>query len=244
MCYSVNNADSAKKVNRKVKKLIDKPVQEAIFLNGKASYPAMNIIKEEDTSVLDVANWGLVPSKITNPDEAIKWRENTLNAKAETIFEKTSFKDNIIPHRCLVPVNGFYEWRDLNGVKYPYYITASFDNVFYLAGIYDYWTNHSTGLTNCTFSIITTESNKLMSKIHNLKKRQPLMLSNEDADRWLKNDLMESDIERLMIKTPDELMNAHTIQRIIPKKTDINSYAVIKHVEYPELNFYDELTGE
>ncbi|MCD6017254.1 MAG: hypothetical protein K0S53_375 [Bacteroidetes bacterium] len=245
MCYNVDNADSARKVKWKTKKLVSpKPVNEAVFLVGKGVYPAMHIIKQEEPDLVDVANWGLIPSKITNPSEARVWRENTLNARCETIFEKTSFKGNILPHRCLVPVSGFFEWRDLNGVKYPHYITATFTDVFYLAGLYDYWVNQETGLKQTTFSIVTTDSNKLMTKIHNQKKRQPLMLTDEDADRWLKNDLSEGDVQGLMVKTPDELMKAHSIPRIQPKVTDVHSESLLKEIEYPELTFYDALNGD
>ena len=94
-------------------------------------------------------------------------RTQTLNARAETIHQKPSFRASIMTKRCLVLVDGFYEWREEGKKKYPYYISLASNDAFALAGIWDRWLNNSTGEVKDTFSIITTRANPLLERIHN-----------------------------------------------------------------------------
>lgn len=237
MCYTVANNKSDKELQVKYNKKMDDAVksrQKAFYLNG-FGHPNLAIIKSEQSDTITVGKWGLVPSFITDTLQAKEYSVNTLNAKSETIFEKVSFKRSIMPRRCLIPVTGFYEWRDLNKVKYPYYIGLKDEEIFSLGGIYDTWKNKETDETITTFSIITTEANPLMAKIHNLKLRMPLILTKEAEDRWLNPDLNEAQVKELMQPLPDSLMQAHTIKKISPKTVDVFSEELIKAVEYPEL---------
>lgn len=213
MCYSVNNKNEAKKIGFKLKKNVsDKSVNAQTYLSGFA-HPSMFIVKQEQPDIVEVANWGLVPSFISDATKAKEYYVNTLNAKCETIFEKVSFKNSILPRRCLIPISGFFEWRDINKTKYPYYIGVKNEDIFCIGGIYDNWINKSTGEINTTFSMVTTEANPLMSKIHNLKQRQPLILTSIDADNWLRTDLKQDEIIDLMKPLNEDLMVAHTIKK-------------------------------
>jgi len=78
--------------------------------------------------------------------------------------------------RCLVLADGFYEWREEGGKKYPYYISLTSNDAFALAGIWDKWLNSRTGEMKETFSIITTRANPLLERIHNTRKRMPVIL--------------------------------------------------------------------
>lgn len=240
MCYTKDNNEEEEVVEKETnaRKLTDDDYLKASFNSG-FSHPKMLIQMQEKPDELVVAQWGLVPSFIKEEAKAKEYFINTLNAKSETVFEKVSFKNNIMPHRCIVPIKGFYEWRDVNKTKYPYYITVKNQRLMLLGGIYDYWVNRITGEIHRTYSVVTTEANPLMAKIHNLKKRQPLMLTKENAQAWLNPNLTENDVKELMQPMPESLMAAHTIKKISPKNADIFDKRIHNEYEYPELQLID-----
>lgn len=144
------------------------------------------IITDEKPNIIQHFNWGLIPSWAK--DEDIK--KLTLNARIETIDEKPSFR-NSINKRCLVIANGFYEWQWLDSKgrnKVKFEIGISNDDLFALAGLYSQWVNNSTGEIKDTYTIVTTQANALMSEIHNIKKRMPIILKPEDENKWLNHN--------------------------------------------------------
>lgn len=156
----------------------------------------------------------------------------------ESFCLKSFIKDR--KKRCIIPVNGFFEWMDINKIKYPHYITMKDDSIFSLAGIYDNWTDKSTGLKRSTFSILTTEANPLMAKIHNLKLRMPLILPREREMDWIKQEVSDEELNNLMLPFDEGKMKAHTIGRRITSRTENpNDIETIKPVEYPELALLD-----
>lgn len=243
MCFTVANNKSTRDLqqcyNKKVSELKKAERKQAVYLSGFA-YPVMAVITSEQPDYLSFAKWGLVPGFVKQEDKAKEYAGYTLNAKSETIFEKVSFKKVIDTKRCLIPVTGFYEWRDINKAKYPYYIHLKKEEIFSLGGVYDEWANEETGELTTTFSIITTEANPLMAKIHNIKKRMPLIFSRDNEENWIKNDLTKNGIESLMQPLDENLMEAHTIQKINPKKLDMFSEEIIKPFTYPELMLFED----
>ncbi|MCX6273786.1 MAG: SOS response-associated peptidase, partial [Bacteroidetes bacterium] len=164
-------------------------------------------------------------------------RSKTLNAVGETVFEKPSFRKSIVSKRCLLGINGFYEWRDFNGKKYPYHIQLKGGELFSLGCIYENWLDKSTGEIKDTFSVLTTEANPLMEKIHNLKKRMPLIISREDECKWIDPTLNTEKIKNLIKPYQENEMEAYTIS------TDANSARknrnikeILKPVAYAELD--------
>ncbi|HKL34297.1 MAG TPA: SOS response-associated peptidase, partial [Tangfeifania sp.] len=114
------------------------------------------------------AIWGLVPNWAKEPEKI--WN-STVNARGETIFEKAAFRKSAETKRCLVPTDGFYDYHDFKGKKYPFYITKkNSEEPLYLAGLWNDWTNKETGEVLNTYSIVTTRANSLMAKIHNKPK--------------------------------------------------------------------------
>ena len=174
------------------------------------SHPRLAIVNQNGVYLHE---WGLIPSWIKDPEVANDIRSKTLNAVGETVFMKPSFRRCIGSQRCLLPVSGFYEWRNINGQKYPYFIHSAENDYFSMGSIYDTWINKETGEVRHTFSIITTVANPLMEKIHNLKKRMPLILSPEDVMKWLDPDLKPEDIKKLIKPFPDSKLEAYTISR-------------------------------
>lgn len=121
--------------------------------------------------------WGLIPFWVKDKKQADEIKRMTLNARADTIFQKPSFRDPIIKKRCIVPSTGYFEWRHEGDKKIPYYIYVKDESIFSMAGVYDSWLDKSTGEIVNTFSIIITDANPLTAYIHNTKHRMPAILS-------------------------------------------------------------------
>jgi putative SOS response-associated peptidase YedK len=166
-------------------------------------------------------------------------RTNTLNAKSETIFEKPSFRASIGNKRCLLFAKGFYEWRDYEKKKYPYYIHLKNQPVFTFGGIYESWVNKNTGEIINTTSIITTEANPLMAEIHNSKMRMPLILTGENMHKWIDPSISKEETVALMKPYDESLMAAHTISKLITSRTENPNQPNVKeefaYAELPQL---------
>lgn len=137
------------------------------------------VITSQKPSDVQLYQWGLIPYWCRDEKQAAEVRAQTYNAKAETIFEKPSFRDSIGKRRCLIIVVGFYEWQHVKGKKYPYYIYLKNHEPFSIGGVYDVWVNKQTGEIINSYSVITTEANPLLAKIHNSKLRMPLIFQSK-----------------------------------------------------------------
>lgn len=141
------------------------------------------VITDDNPGEIKMFQWGLVPHWARND----KIKKMTLNAKIETAREKPAFRDSVDNH-CLVIANGYYEWQWLDPrgkVKQKYLIQPKSQNLFAFAGIYSTWKNPQNQELVSSYSILTTEANELMSKIHNNKKRMPVLLRRQDRKSWL-----------------------------------------------------------
>jgi putative SOS response-associated peptidase YedK len=134
------------------------------------------------------------------------------------VFEKPSFRHSIAKKRCLVLVDGFYEWHEESNKKYPYYIRLRNQAAFALAGIWDIWFNEVTGETRNTFSIITTRANSLMEQIHNTRKRMPVILRQEDEQKWLGSEIDREQIASLLSPYDDKEMDAYKVSPLISRR--------------------------
>lgn len=191
MCFHSKQTKSATQVENRFKAKIEK----ADIFNSKAiyngfTYPHTPIITNKNSELIQEFNWGLIPT--WSKDESI--RAYTLNARIETIKEKPSFKE-AINNRCLVIVDGFYEWQwlDAKGTKkQKYLLTHKEDEPFAFAGLYTNWVDKNTGEIRNTYTIVTTEANVLMSAIHNNKKRMPIILTPEREKLWLAGEEIDN----------------------------------------------------
>ena len=188
---------------------------------------------------IENAHWELIAPWVKTEKEAQSGRDkfNTLNATAERLLESKLFKPAALNYRCLVLSTGFYEWRHYKPVgakkeiAYPYFIALQEQPLFYMAGIYQPWTDKETGETMDTFSIVTTKANALMEQIHNKKKRMPTILNERQAVEWLKPNLSENKIMELASCAIDaSQLSAYTID-----KGFRNAIHPIKAFDYPEL---------
>ena len=159
---------------------------------------------------LEMLRWGLIPSWAK--EESIGSR--MINARAETLAEKASFKKLLHNRRCAIVADGFYEWAQQPGTKSktPMYITLENHAPFALAGLWDSWpTPSGQQLRTCT--IITTEPNALMATIHN---RMPVLLPPDALNSWLNPELQdEQDLSHLLAPYPSDLMVARPVSRLV-----------------------------
>ena len=113
-----------------------------------------------------------------------------INARAETLTSRPAFREAFAERRCLIPADGFFEWKRTGGRGQPYYIRLADEQPFALAGLWEHWQRGSTQLESCT--IITTDANELLRPIHH---RMPVILPREHFDAWL--DPLLEDRQRL-----------------------------------------------
>ena len=192
-------------------------------LQSGFSYSNWPIIKgSAQNFTIENAHWELIAPWVKTSQEVQAGREkfNTLNATAERLLESKLFKPAALNNRCLVLSSGFYEWRHYKpaGAKkeiaYPYFISLKEQPLFYIAGIYQPWTDKETGETMDTFSIVTTKANALMEQIHNKKKRMPTILNEAQAAEWISPNVSESKIMELASFSIDEsIMSAYTLDK-------------------------------
>lgn len=185
------------------------------------NFPKYPIITQSDE--VQVFNWGLIPFWTKNEKSADEIKRMTLNARADTIFEKPSFREPIMKKRCIVPSTGYFEWRHEGTKKIPYFIYLKDEPIFSMAGIYDRWLDKETGEERDTFSIITTGTNPLTDYIHNTKHRMPAILSKEDEEKWLDTSLSKTEIEVLLKPYEVDKMDAYVIESDFIKKMPTDS---------------------
>lgn len=196
----------------------------------------MPVITQKQPGSVQLFNWGLIPHWVKTKADADKLRAQTLNARSETVFEKPSFRSYIPNNRCLVIADGFFEWMDFQKKKYPHFIQLQDQRLFCFAGIYSSWVDKTTGELINSFSILTTDANPMMEKIHNLKKRMPVIITPSGYKKWLSPDLKKEDIRSFFNPYPESEMQNHTIsKRITSRNENSNSPETIEPFTYPEL---------
>ncbi|MBL7927586.1 MAG: SOS response-associated peptidase [Bacteroidia bacterium] len=200
------------------------------------THPLLPVITMQQPQTIQAFTWGLIPYWCKQPQQAKEIAAQTLNAKCETIFEKPSYRKAIAGQRCLLIVNGFYEWQTANKIKYPYYIQLKNSPFFSLGAVYDTWLNTETQSTHHTFSVVTVPANTLMQQIHNTMKRMPLILTPDTEKKWLQPNLDKPAIAQLMLPFDPNQMQAHTIARYNNSHNHAN---IQQPYTYPELDLYN-----
>jgi putative SOS response-associated peptidase YedK len=138
------------------------------------------IVRNNDRNEAKLMKWGLVPSWA--PDPSIGNR--MINARAETLLEKPSFRQLVSQRRCIIPADGFYEWRREGNRKVPVWIHLKNKEPFAFAGLWDVWHAFDSGDMLNTFTIITTDPNALVRRIHN---RMPVIYDRAIGRQWLEH---------------------------------------------------------
>ena len=206
-----------------------------------SAYLHPKVIVYENTNIYEplFSQWGFIPDWAKEPEKI--WNK-TLNARGETIFEKSSYRKSAETKRCLIPVEGFYEHHEFRGNKYPFYISNKDKEPMYLAGLWNDWVNKQTGENLNTYTIVTTKANPLMTKIHNKPKfsndhRMPVILPEDIREEWLK-PLSRQEIHELATYVyPDSKLDAWTVRKLSGKDSPGNVPEANEKFEYPDLIF-------
>ena len=200
--------------------VVDIPVNDYRVRYNAAPGQNLWVIPEETPRDAQLFQWGLVPFWAKDP----KIGNRLINARAETIAEKPAFRTPFKKHRCLVLADGFYEWDKKGARRVPYRVVMKDEHPFALAGICDYWKDNK-GNELKSFSIITTDANRLISKIHD---RMPVILSRKDEKVWLDPDLDIIQALKMLRPYPAKEMKMYPVSTLVNNpKNDLPQ--VIKH---------------
>lgn len=154
--------------------------------------------------------WGLIPSW----SKTQQTQSPMINARSETVAEKPSFRAAFQRRRCLIPADGFYEWKKAKGVNQPYFFSMADDSVFLMAGIWETWVGEHNQHFD-SYTILTTHANALMAKYH---ERMPVILSGERLEQWLEPSItkLNADERRELFAPIDpELMSCRPANPIV-----------------------------
>ncbi|MEA1920504.1 MAG: SOS response-associated peptidase [Campylobacterota bacterium] len=193
--------------------------------NTLGFHPSYNIAPSQplasllNTGSYEYTRFGLIPHWAKDK------KLQPINARAESIIQKPSFRESIIHKRALIPINGFYEWRQEGKYKIPYWISPTDSNYFALAGIYDTWHDNSSGEIITSSAIITTTPNSLMEPIHD---RMPVILHSKDWKLWLDKEITEADAILPLLKqySPD-LMQAYEVSSFVNAPANNTSQCIV-----------------
>lgn len=183
MCYHSKLTKKSDALEKKFKAKFSEPNlhQPSTHINA-FDFPLTPICTNQDVSVIKMASWGLIPDWAN-----VDWnRRFSLNAKLETLEQKSAFK-NCLGNRCIILSNGFYEWQHSGKKKIKYEIGFG-DELFAFAGLFSWFKNQ------LTYTLITTEAQGIMREIHNTKFRMPFVLKSEpDWERWLAGEQVQAE---------------------------------------------------
>jgi putative SOS response-associated peptidase YedK len=179
-------------------------------------------INSSGERVLSLAKWGLIPSWTRG-----KPKMQPINAKSETAATSGMFRQALERRRCLIPVDGFYEWQGSKPQKQPYFIHRKDDGMFAFAGLWERWRADENSEPIDTFTILTTEPNELMRPIHN---RMPVILDQSALDRWLNRDNKASDVADLLKAFDAKQMEAWPVSTRVNTPAN-NDPSLIEHIK-------------
>jgi putative SOS response-associated peptidase YedK len=162
-----------------------------------------------------LVRWGLLPSWVKDP----KGFSLVINARGESALDKPAFRNAMRRRRCLVPADGFYEWKRTGDAKQPYFIRLRGGAPFAFAGLWETWTGPN-GEEMETAAIVTTAASRSIAAIHD---RMPVMLTPDAFDMWLDCDRVDATTATALIApVRDELIEAHPVSRAVNKVDNDN----------------------
>ncbi len=188
------------------------------------AHPSMLIYCNKQEGIPTPAIWGLVPHWVKDQKQKLQLWNSTINARGETIFNKPSFRDAAKNKRCVLYPDGFYEHHYHKGKGYPFSMKKKNKEPMVVAGLWSEWADRETGEIIRTFTIVTTKANPFMAKIHNNPKlkeaRMPLILTENEEDIWLNNELKGNnpEITKLIRPYTEHDLSCHTVKKIRGKE--------------------------
>jgi putative SOS response-associated peptidase YedK len=205
MCGRFAQRSPAGKVARKFKVEGVPPLAERY--NVAPTQSVLGIREAADAREAAFFTWGLVPRWAKDP--AVGSR--LINARSETVAEKPSFREAFTRRRCLVPVDGFFEWARRGDRKRPFYFRMRDGEPFAVAGLWERWEGGGRALETC--ALLTTGANELLAPYHD---RMPVIVRPEDYDLWLDAGIGRADRLRPLLRPyPHEEMDAYAVSPLV-----------------------------
>ncbi|MCR2822613.1 SOS response-associated peptidase [Lederbergia panacisoli] len=175
--------------------------------NIAPSQNVLAIIRSSAGNKIGMLKWGLVPSWAKDPKIGYKM----INARAETIDQKPSFKTLLKRRRCIIPSDGFYEWKKAGTQKIPFRFQLQSKEPFAFAGLWDRFEDNGATIHSCT--IITTEANSVVKDVHD---RMPVILTKEASEAWLDRSINdERYLKSLLVPFPAEEMETYSVSPLV-----------------------------
>jgi putative SOS response-associated peptidase YedK len=208
MCgrYSIISKNRESRGSMRASRLLKQAEMDNRF--NVAPSQSLPVITNDKPDELQFFSWGLLPHWAKEKG----YKHKSINARAETITEKPMFRQLVNQKRCLVPADGFYEWRDSPTGKVPYRFLLRDEGLFCFAGLWDEWADKETGEVIRTYTLITTEANELMRPIHD---RMPVLLHPEEEELWLSNERADEHVLSLLHPYPSDEMKAYPVSRLV-----------------------------
>ncbi|MRG28751.1 SOS response-associated peptidase [Laceyella tengchongensis] len=191
--------------------------------NIAPTQPILSVVLEEGARVGRHMRWGLVPGWAKD----VKIGYKMINARAETLDEKPTFKGLLKRRRCLILADGFYEWKKTGNEKQPYRFQMADGKPFAFAGLWNHWNHEDKTLVSCT--IITTAPNAIAKEVHD---RMPAILRSEDYETWLHPDMEDLALLKSLLQPyPADEMEAYPVSTRVnsPKNDDPSILLPLAH---------------
>jgi len=206
MCGRYSFAKLSEDVEKRFKIKVDGNTYVARY--NCAPSQKQGIITNINPKTLSYHHWGLLPPWAKDARMA----HHLINARRTSLQEKPAFKEALNSKRCLVPADGFYEWKKVGNLKVPHYIRLKSTELFAMAGLWEEWKDEQGNIKN-TFTIITTDAKGLMQNIHS---RMPLILSQKLEKEWLENS-NPNDLQKILSSSGKHEMEAFEVSPKINK---------------------------
>jgi len=191
------------------------PLKPRYNIAPSQSVAVVRRLTDDADRTLAMLRWGLIPTWEKDLTKARK----PINAKSETVADLPSFRAAFRQRRCLIPADGFYEWKQEGGRKQPVYIAMKDGEPFAFAGLWEHWEKpDQEPIDSCV--LLTTEPNELLVQVHN---RMPVILEPKNYDLWLDPDLQEvSRLKTLLLSYPPDQMTVYPVNLRVnnPKHDD------------------------
>ncbi len=217
MCGRYGFAKTSTQVKKRFN--LQKLPEQLPLLYNVAPQREVPVILNESPDTLSMIRWGLLPSW----SKEDKTTYSMINARAETIMEKPSYKKLIQTRRCLILADSFYEWQTKETGKVPHRIYLKNEELFAFAGIWDRWEKEGRIIKTC--SIITTEPNRLVRTIHD---RMPVILDKANEAAWLSSTSIEAVLE-MLAPSPEQEMLAYPISTLVNSPSN-NSASILERL--------------
>jgi putative SOS response-associated peptidase YedK len=192
---------------------LDSTVEIPPSYNVAPTQQVAAVLEDEEGRCLEMLRWGLVPSWADDPEIGARM----INARSETAPEKPSFRRAFRGRRCLIPADGFYEWKREDGGKQPYYFRMQDGRPFAFAGLWESWEKGDGDLRTC--AILTTRASSVLQGIHD---RMPVILPRDAYNAWLDPDADREELGELMIPYPGADLETYPVSRFVnsPRNND------------------------